>query len=150
MEYLFFSIFGLGLLLSVNLVFFGSFFSFILFCYLGFISFRNFYFPFSLSLLFMEFIYTHFRLFIVANLIPHPPFIFILYITMYSYILFCLFVNIFILFNWTSFHFITFFMFTWFIRYPIYREHCTSRKLNMYWGLEWKEKPLGLRALARF
>jgi hypothetical protein len=38
----------------------------------------------------MEFIYTHFRLFIVASLIPNPPFIFILYITMYSYVLFLL------------------------------------------------------------
>jgi hypothetical protein len=56
----------------------------------------------------MELIYTHFRLFIVANLIPHPPFIFILYITMYSYILFLLLCEYIYFVQLTSFHFITF------------------------------------------
>ncbi len=144
------TIFGVFILLAFldldfyipfNLVFFGSWFYFILICYLGFyFFFGTFYFSFSLSLYLWNFFITHFRLFIVANLIPTPPIYFILYITMYSYVLFCYFVNIFILFNWTSFYFYNVFMFAWFIRYPIYREHCTSRELNMYWGLEMKRK----------
>ncbi len=103
-------IFGLGLLHSLKLVFFGSLFYFYPNVLLRFfISFRNSYFPFSLSLLFMEFIYTHFRLFIVASLIPIPPYIFILYITMYSYVLFLLLCEYiyFVQLNF-FFHFITF------------------------------------------
>jgi hypothetical protein len=84
----------------------------------------------------MELIYTHFRLFIVANLIPHPPFIFILYITMYSYVLFLLLCEYIYFVQLNLFSLYNVFIYAWFIRYPMYREHCTSRKLRMYWGLE--------------
>jgi hypothetical protein len=131
-----FSIFGLGHLLSLQLVFFGSLFCFhpIFFC-LEFIFF-GFYFSFSLSLLFMELFYTHFRLFIVANLIPPPPFISILYITMYSYVLFLLLCEYIYFVQLNLFSLYNVFIFAWLIRYPIYRGHCTGRKLKMYWGLE--------------
>ncbi len=88
----------------------------------------------------MELIYTHFRLFIVANLILHPPFIFILYITMYSYDLFLLLCEYISFVQLNLFSLCNVFIFAWFIRYPIYREHCTSRKLKMYWGVGMKRK----------
>jgi len=131
-----FSIFGLGLLHSLKLVFFGSLLYFYPNLLLRFLFlFGTFIFLFSLSLLFMELIYTHFRLFIVANLIPSPPLF--LFCTLPCIVIFILLLCEYIYFVQLNFFSLyNVFIFAWFIRYPMYREHCTSRKLRMYWGLE--------------
>ncbi len=93
---------------------------------------------FYLSLYFWIFLRTHFRFFIlIFFLIPFPPFQFYFvhyHVQLYFFCLFCEYIYFFVRMNFFSLYNVI--KFAWLFVIPIYGGHCTSGRLNMYWGLE--------------